>query len=1023
MSNPHSLNTSQDLNLNNNNINTSLDDSTNTSPQIDPNYKPPTQTALPFVIYEKGKFIIPTEAKNLLSNVQSKNIGIISLVGKYRTGKSFLLNRVILNRQNNNGFNVGPTFKPCTKGIWIWSDPLMINNLHCKETFPTFLIDTEGLGAYDEEVNHDSKIFLIAILISSLFIFNSFGTIDENAISSLSFVLNLSKTIKLKNNQIGENNENELAEYFPTLLWLLRDFHLKLEDNDGNKINEKQYLETALRNVNGTSETIIEKNRVRTLLRTYFPERDAFVMVRPVERESDLQNLQNLPDSKLRPEFLVQSANFRKKVFDKIRPKIFMKKNLTGFMLVELVQSILDSINGGAIPVIENSWKYIIQNECIKNVDEYFNNFKEDLRKFQEENKNNKNYIKDVKIFTKKLFDSYIEKFNNNNFIDEDVKKTFCEKLKNKLKNELDNFNKENQILFQRIFSNELDILYDNFIKNLEKSDNKYNNKNYYQFFNDLDNFKDEAEKLSPDFPAKKEILYDKIMLIFRKFIETQFLKNRFNFENEINNYKNNINILTEKLKQSNDELIKYKQNYTEEINNLNSELVNEKMKEKNYEDKINTLLNEKKISKEHFETQIENIKNDYQNQIKNLMSNKNKLETDLHLKEEQLLVLKMNNEKINNLHEQKFNFLEKEIQNWKDKFNNLNKNSNNKENSLKDEISLLKAQNQSLKLENSKNTNNDYLNQNLNNLMKYFKDNLKAHNEENKNFIIEMMNNQNTEKKNDLMKNLNEISEKNSELNLQLNNKEIKIKSLEEQNNKLNLYKDIIHNAKEFKCKKCNKNFSFENFKEHYNSCNYDKNLLNNNNNVEFYPEKLKIKILKGKVKIDEIGKPYLDYIIDINYSGQNWRINKKFNQFANLYKTIKSLFKGSVNMPQSSNIFININEMTNGNFHENKIYHLEKFIKDLAELEGVNTSKPFRKFLEFDNNFDDENDGFNNNNNFNNSQININNINFNNNNNNMNKSDYLVMDNNYHNNYYNNENMENNYENNNNNLFRSNL
>jgi hypothetical protein len=27
------------------------------------------------------------------------------------------------------------------------------------EEFPCFMIDTEGLGAYDEEVNHDSKIF------------------------------------------------------------------------------------------------------------------------------------------------------------------------------------------------------------------------------------------------------------------------------------------------------------------------------------------------------------------------------------------------------------------------------------------------------------------------------------------------------------------------------------------------------------------------------------------------------------------------------------------------------------------------------------------------------------------------------------------------------------------------------------------------------------------------------------------------------------------------------------------------
>ena len=32
----------------------------------------------------------------------NENIGIISLVGKYRTGKSFLLNRVILNIENIN---------------------------------------------------------------------------------------------------------------------------------------------------------------------------------------------------------------------------------------------------------------------------------------------------------------------------------------------------------------------------------------------------------------------------------------------------------------------------------------------------------------------------------------------------------------------------------------------------------------------------------------------------------------------------------------------------------------------------------------------------------------------------------------------------------------------------------------------------------------------------------------------------------------------------------------------------------
>ena len=283
--------------------------------------KMPQNEAVPFVLYENNKFIITQKSKILLNQKKLKNIGIISLVGKYRTGKSFLLNRVILNNHSKKGFDVGPTFKPCTKGIWIWSEPIMIknNNSINNEEFPCFMIDTEGLGAYDEEVNHDSKIFLISILISSLFIFNSFGTIDENAISSLSFVLSLSKTIKLKNS-FKEDNKNELAKYFPCFLWLLRDFSLKLVDQSGKNITEKQYLEHALENIKGeeNDEMVKEKNRVRSLIRTYFPERDCFTLVRPVEDEKNLQNLQALNDDELRSEFLEQAKNFRNKVYKKI---------------------------------------------------------------------------------------------------------------------------------------------------------------------------------------------------------------------------------------------------------------------------------------------------------------------------------------------------------------------------------------------------------------------------------------------------------------------------------------------------------------------------------------------------------------------------------------------------------------------------------------------------------------------------------------------------------------------------------
>lgn len=44
------------------------------------------------------------------------------------------------------------------------------------------VLDTEGFGGIDENSNHDSRIFLFSLLLSSFFIFNSVGTIDERAL-------------------------------------------------------------------------------------------------------------------------------------------------------------------------------------------------------------------------------------------------------------------------------------------------------------------------------------------------------------------------------------------------------------------------------------------------------------------------------------------------------------------------------------------------------------------------------------------------------------------------------------------------------------------------------------------------------------------------------------------------------------------------------------------------------------------------------------------------------------------------
>ena len=943
-----------------------LDDngiSLNNKTEIDNNHininnKMPTQImnsspkAIPLVIFENGKFIIPKEAKELLNQPSFTNIGIISLVGKYRTGKSFLLNRVLLNRQKNSGFGVGPTFRPCTKGIWIWSEPIIVTNTQSPKPFPCFLIDTEGLGAYIEEINHDTKIFLIAILISSLFIYNSFGAIDEMSLTTLSLVLNLGETIKIKSLS-HHDTEEELAEYFPALLWLLRDFSLKLEDINGNAITEKQYLEKALENVNGNDEIINEKNRVRKLIRTYFPERDCFTLVRPIESEKDLQNLEYLPDDELRTEFLEQAQLFRDKVMNITTPKTFHKKLLSGAMLIELVENILDTINSGSIPIIENSWKYVIQNEAIKSTENYFNQFSKEIREFREKNKNSKDFDKKIKEYTKNLTNKYINELNNNELYDDDIKKEFGKKLKNKINEELDNFNKENESIFEQKLNQDLDNLSDKIINDIKKNNNT--NLNFHSFFQELDLFKEKANQLSPDFTHKNDIILDKAILLAKKFIDNiNSNSNKIN-EEELNELKNEN--MKQKLKIS-----EYKQKMRNlsmkndmNIENLNNEYLTLKLNLQKTEDKLNIVQRAKEKENENYQKNINDLIENYEKEIKKINEKNNEKNIEINMKNEQLNIIKSNNEKIIELNEKKFRYYENEIKMLKEKIEQL---LNISKSSGRNEEKISKNDNKpSRNIEN-----NDLINNSITKLMSAVNDHIKEQNEDNQTILNKLMQEKEIEFKNDkkLIKKLSEIKNKNNELETKLKKTNYTIQKMEEKIDELLPYEDLINNINNFKCIKCEKYFTLPEYKLHKDNCPLSDSSQNKINiNYKLNPDKLKIRILKGKIKHGNSSSPYLEYIVDVNYNNmQHWRLGKKFKDFINLYNIINTEYKEFIKIP-ISNIFIDIKNTGNvGSFHENKIRQLELFMNDIINLDMINRSKAFSKFIEFDKYFDEENE-----------------------------------------------------------------
>ena len=944
------------------------------SQQINNNIKVNHDIAIPFITYSEStkKFIINKEAKKIISNIDNKQIGIISLVGKYRTGKSFLLNKVIINDPLSikEGFAVAPTIKPCTKGIWLWSKPLMINN-DKNEQFPVYLIDTEGLGAYDEDINHDSKIFLIALLMSSLFIYNSIGTIDENALSNLSFILNLSKSLKLKNDDnININEDNELAKYFPILFWVLRDFALKLEDSEGNIINSNQYLENSLTEQEGNTETIIEKNLIRKKIKNYFLERYCFPLVRPVENEKDLQNLMNLPDTSIRTEFLNQSINLRKALYSKVKPKNFGGKILSGEMLIDLLENIINSINNGAIPVIENSWKYITDNECLKNIKNMVEKYTKNILNFQKKNLETENFFEEMNKYneniTKEISGEFKELCIKMQFDENDISK-YSEILKNNIKQEYKKLILENINLLKDKYNLEMNKEIEKILNDKEK----ITKTNYISFINELIQIKYKLDSTIPDFFLKQQIAFDKIIDSIKKYIEEFFIKSKNSIEQQINNLTSQNKFLEEKNQKLVDEYTKDKNDFKNTVNKYNEMLIENKLKTKTLEEKIKNFEEEKRILKETYERNSEEKNKELNDIINKLNLEIDKLKVGLKTKEEEILLNNLNKEQDMALNIQKINFLENEIKEWKKRYNEENKELSEIKtekihlvsniDKLKTEIKNLKNKIASLETNNENNQEKNSMNMtitgkgfyNTNGLGTRAGNKLLAELMTGQNYIKDFLDEikNNTEKILDINKNIlnnvqnqdqNKSKVKEGEI---INNNDEKIKN-NDMSNINDIHKQFFSHEKK---KNNNKNtdidlfLSNSNIIRKLNYSNNKENIIINNKKVN---DSFKIKIINHILKKNNSGKPYLDYICEIKHKEKTKKLHRKLMNFYSLHKSLIECFKDKINIPDKDNIFKE--ENIKKSLLENKQESLNNYIEELSKINEIKNSLIFQNFFE---------------------------------------------------------------------------
>ncbi|KAF4514004.1 UNVERIFIED_CONTAM: hypothetical protein B566_EDAN018680, partial [Ephemera danica] len=174
----------------------------------------------------KGGFRLDEEALRSVvcqESVRHRKLVVLSVVGEFRRGKSFLLNFMVRylrakcsadwlesdGQENLEGFTWRRDPDRVTTGILIWPEAFLV-----KKDFAVVLLDTQGTFDMESNMEQNSFIFALSTLVSSIQIVNIHERLQMDAFLNLQYFV-----------EYGKNIAKEYGKAaFQNLLILIRDW-------------------------------------------------------------------------------------------------------------------------------------------------------------------------------------------------------------------------------------------------------------------------------------------------------------------------------------------------------------------------------------------------------------------------------------------------------------------------------------------------------------------------------------------------------------------------------------------------------------------------------------------------------------------------------------------------------------------------------------------------------------------------------------------------------------------------------
>lgn len=825
-------------------------------------------------------------------------------------------------------------------------------------------MDCEGFGGMDESQNHDTRIFLFALLLSSYFVYNSTGNIDETALQTLSLVVNLAKEIRMKSNDKDIPSEDEIAENFPSFLWIVRDFALRLEDKEHNPITSKQYLEKALEFVKGCGDEANIKNRIRKLLTHFFRDRDCVTMVRPVELEQDLQRLDSLPDKFLREEFLKQSNLVRTKILKKTKPKKVNGKVVTSEVLLHLANGYAASVNNGKVPTIESAWNYVckekaneIAKECIRSIDQMIDS-----------DDSIKAMINDEKDWKSEIRSRLIAKFNQAKFVDSaelsDRQAQLEKEIDNRLETISKKMNHEQSGVATKWLNSEFTQIDDLIKQDLLDSPRKANallDEMESKFHNSNKKIPErQREKILKEFRLEKEArILSAIMRSKQEqqrkasaeqnaklqAIEREASLNKLTFEEEKSK-------LADKVRQLEDAQItsvhtvaslQEKLNHCQEKADYERQRASEKesMHKMAFDDMVR-----------RFEAEIDSLNSKLNNRETELLkatSEKDKFEMMLEQQK------KLSHDTIDSL-KKRLTDSETQLNQVKERENGLNQKikSMAKSEELKEARDQLETMRSKKRMLENENTEIKAEKQYLENQINFYKDQI----DDNKKLQDTLLGALQQQLKVDDDNTASELLATNKNLGTSLGKAEARIKSLETKLGRYKLYKQMVAGAKAFQCKETGKMINKNGFLAHLQHLEKaSKQGDRDSDDSMIKPAEQVVKITQTMIKeCPDTGRAFTEYLMHIKYARNWWKISRTYKEFCELNHNLVKSFP-TIKLPDSANHILgfggNVSSLLSSKkkaILEDRRTALEEYLNDLFRIPQIATCPALREFLKID-------------------------------------------------------------------------